>query len=137
MPTTLDAAGIAIPESVDGRSLLGPVAGRASQWRRYIDLEHNTCYSPKNHWNALTDGRWKYIYHALDGAEQLFDLHADSGETRDLAGASNASAELRRWRARLVNHFEERGEPFLKSGNLNPRPESYLYSPNFPVPPGA
>ncbi len=132
MPTFLSAAGIDVPEAVDGRSLLDTVTGKVAGWREYLDLEHNTCYSPRNHWNALTDGKWKYIYHALDGSEQLFDLRSDPGERRNLAGDPGSSADLRLWRSRLVRHFEERGEPFLKGGNLSLRPEGMLYSPRYP-----
>ena len=89
-----------------------------------LDLERNGCYGQRNHWNGPTDGRWKSIYHALGGEEQLLDLRADPGEGRE--------AELRLWRGRLAAHFEERGEPFLKGGELNPRPEGYLDSPRFP-----
>eukprot|EP00662_Eupelagonemidae_sp_cell21_P046580 gene46580-9720_t len=31
----------------------------------------------RNHWAALTDGRVKYVLHAADGSEQLFNLSAD------------------------------------------------------------
>ena len=133
MPTFLAAAGVEAPDAVDGRSLLEPVAGRAGGWREVLDLEHNVCYSPRNHWNALTDGRWKYIYRALDGEEALFDLRADPGERSDLAGTTEAGPELRRWRSRMVAHFEERGAPYLRGGALAPRPEGNLYSPHFPT----
>ena len=56
---------------IDGRSLLSLVREEGRGWRDWIDLEHNICYSPANHWNALTDGRWKYIFHARDGEQQL------------------------------------------------------------------
>ena len=52
----------------------------------WIDLEHNICYSPSNNWNALCDGKVKYVFHAEDGGEQLFDLALDPGEMNDLAG---------------------------------------------------
>ena len=39
---------------------------------------------------------------------------------------------VQQWRGRLVAHFEERGEPFLKNGQLAPRPDRMLYSPNYP-----
>lgn len=132
MPTFLAAAGVSVPESVDGQSLLELVAGKAAGWREFIDLEHSTCYSPKNNWSALTDGRWKYIFHGLDGREQLFHLESDPGEALDLAGEPSHSDALRLWRARLVAHFEERGEPFLKGGRLAPRPEGVLHSPHYP-----
>ena len=132
MPTFLAAAGIEAPESADGRNLLEPISGKGSGWREYLDLEHNVCYSPRNNWNALTDGRWKYIYQALDGEEYLFDLRADPGEERNLAGSVSRGDELRRWRARLVSQFEERGELYLRGGKLAPRPEGNLYSPRYP-----
>ena len=133
MPTVLAAAGVDVPDSVDGQSLLGPVADGAAPWRDYVDLEHNVCYSPRNHWNALTDGRWKYVYRALDGEELLFDLGADPGEERNLAGLASSGGQLRLWRSRLVAHFEERGEPYLKGGRLAPRAEGRLYSPHYPA----
>jgi arylsulfatase len=90
------------------------------------------CYNPANHWNALTDGRFKYIYHARDAEEQLFDLRADPGETQDLASVAEHAATVRIWRERMVQHLAERGEPFVKGGRLLPRPEPYLYSPSYP-----
>jgi arylsulfatase A-like enzyme len=133
LPTFLEAAAGSEPSRpIDGRSMLSLVKSNGAGWREFIDLEHNICYSPDNHWNALTDGRWKYIFHAKDGEEQLFDLQKDRHELNDLAGDAAYAAELRRWRNRLVAHFDERGEPFLKSGKLGLRPESMMISPLFP-----
>jgi len=70
LPTLLDAAGALDDASrFDGRSLLPLVRGRTEGWRPWIDMEHDVCYDRTNHWNALTDGRAKYIYHAFDGRE--------------------------------------------------------------------
>ena len=135
-PTFLDAAGVQPPRPLDGRSLLEFVRGRASDWREWIDLEHDVCYSDRNHWSALTDGKTKYIYHALDGEEQLFDLATDPLETKDLSGAAVHADDLRKWRSRLLEQFEreERGEPFIRGGKLAPRPERQTYSPHYPEP---
>ncbi|MBM4034812.1 MAG: arylsulfatase [Planctomycetes bacterium] len=133
LPTFLDAAGVAAdPKRFDGRSMLDLVRGKTQGWREWIDLEHDVCYAPENHWNALTDGRRKYIYHALHGEQQLFDLAADPGELNDLASDPAHVATLRHWRGRLVEHFAERGAPFLANGDLAPRPNRLLYSPNYP-----
>jgi arylsulfatase len=132
LPTLLDAASIPTERQLDGRSLLRLVSSNGRGWREYIDLEHDICYDPSNHWNALTDGRWKYIYHARDGEEQLFDLEKDRQELHDLAGDVSSQAQLRLWRARLTEHFSERGEPFLRAGKMVPRPDSMRYSPNHP-----
>ena len=133
LPTFLDAAGIRFDEKeFDGRSLLAPVRGRTDGWRPFIDLEHNICYSPENHWNALTDGRTKYVFHAMTGEQQLFDLEGDPGETRDLASDAAHQDTLRLWRKRMVDHFSERGPPFVVDGDLALRPTGTLYSPNYP-----
>ena len=132
LPTFLDVASAPGAEGLDGRSLLSLVKGNTKEWREYIDLEHDVCYSPANHWNALTDGRTKYIFHARDGEEQLFDLDNDPGELNDLASDPSHQDRLHEWRERMVAHLAERGEKFVKNGKLALRPERYLYSPNHP-----
>jgi arylsulfatase len=132
LPTFLETAGAPGAEELDGRSLLALARGQSSDWRPYIDLEHDVCYSPTNHWSGLTDGRFKYIFHARDGEEQLFDLEHDPGELTDLASDPAHGATLRTWRNRLVDHLSERGEKFVRNGDLALRPERMLYSPNYP-----
>ncbi|MBX7257730.1 MAG: arylsulfatase [Candidatus Hydrogenedentes bacterium] len=132
LPTFMEAAEAGGAETLDGRSLLQLARGDSDGWRDVIDLEHDICYDPSNHWNALTDGRMKYIYHAQQGEEQLFDLEKDPHELTDLSGDSSHAATLRTWRTRLTEHLSERGEPFVRNGELVPRPERHLYSPNYP-----
>jgi len=95
-------------------------------------LTRAQCYSERNNWNALTDGRWKYIYHAYSGEEMLFDLAADPGELADLASNPSHAATLARWRGRLVEHLQERGPAWVKDGQLVPRSQQGIYSPNYP-----
>ena len=132
LPTFLDVAGQKIPASLEGRSLLPLLRGETGNWRPWIDLEHHICYSPSNHYNALTDGRHKYIYHAQFGEEQLFDLREDPGELHSLATETGGKKIARDWRQRLIGHLEERGEPFVVKGDLAPRPKGMLYSPHYP-----
>ena len=127
LPTLLDAAGASVPRGVDGASLL-KLAKNSAGWRPWIDLEHDVCYAPENHWNALTDGRRKYIFHAMTGEEQFFDLENDPHELKNLAG----DAEVAVWRERLIAHLAVRGEPWVVNGRLGVRPRSQLYSPNYP-----
>jgi arylsulfatase len=131
LPTLLDAAGAEIPEHLDGISLLGAVRGDAEGRRAFIDLEHSMCYS-SDHWNALTDGRFKYIYFAYDGREQLFDMQSDPGELHDLAGEAVHKETLLLWRERMVKHFAERGDQFVSEGKLRQRKNRLLYSPDYP-----
>ena len=125
----LDAAGAPIPEFLDGASLLRLVRGEAGPWWPYLDLEHSPCYAEDDDWTALTDGEWKYIFHAGVGREQLFYRHADPGERDDLAPDAAYAETLALWRARRVAHLSERGEAYVRNGRLvAPRP-SQLYSP--------
>ncbi|MCP4256453.1 MAG: arylsulfatase [Planctomycetes bacterium] len=130
LPTFLDAAGAPIPNHIDGRSMLELVRGQTKNWRQFIDLEHSMCYN-KDHWNALTDGRFKYIYYAYDGREQLFDLIRDPGELYELSEKPSHTGILQKWRQRMIEHLSERGEQFVSNGNLTIRKGRLLYSPNF------
>jgi len=132
LPTFLDAAKAPIPDHLDGRSMLELVRGNTSHWRPYIDLEHSMCYN-KDHWTALTDGRFKYVYYAYDGREELFDLAKDPGERRNLAGQSASAEMLKTWRRRMIEHLAERGEAFVKNGKLAKRTKRMLYSPHYPA----
>lgn len=132
LPTFLDAASATAPENLDGRSLLALANGKTSEWRPYLDLEHDICYSPLVHWNALTDGHRKYIFHAHDGSEQLFDLDDDPHEIHDLAAEASHQNQLRLWRGRMVNHLAERGDAWVKNGKLQVRRESMPISPHYP-----
>jgi len=131
LPTFLDAAGAPIPNHLDGKSLLEPVRGNTKDWRPFIDMEHSMCYN-KDHWNALTDGKVKYIYYAFDGREELFDLAGDPGELHNLAAEPAHKKTLLEWRQRMVEHLSERGESFVSGGKLAIRKERLLYSPQFP-----
>jgi choline-sulfatase len=132
LPTFLDAARAPGRDLTDGMSLLELVSGQTDGWREYIDLEHDVCYSKENHWNALTDGHFKYIYFAFDGSQQLFDLDSDPGELHDLSGDLAYRDELTKWRGRMIDHLSVRGEEWVKDGDLTLRPQRCLYSPNYP-----
>ncbi len=133
LPTFLAAAGASFdPKRFDGRSMLDLVRGKAGGWREFIDFEHDVCYGQSNHWNALTDGHVKYIFHAMDGEEQLFDIDGDPGELHDLASDPKHARTLRRWRKRMIDHLAERGAPFVVNGDLALRPHRMTYGPHYP-----
>ncbi|MFC2167587.1 arylsulfatase [Acidobacteriota bacterium] len=132
LPTFLDAAGADIPQEMDGLSLLNLVREENTEWRDYIDMEHSTCYEKHNYWCALTDGEIKYIYFFSDGTEQLFNLKNDPFELSELSANPVHLKTLQLWRERMVAHLSERGEGFVKNGQLQVKKETLLYSPNYP-----
>ena len=131
LPTFLEAAEVEIPTEIDGLSLYAPIRdGEKAVWREYIDMEHADTYRPNSAWVALTDGQQKYIWNYASGNEVYFDLSTDPNELTDLSGDPERVAELKVWRERMAKHLEERGESFVKNGELQKRP-SMLFSPNF------
>ena len=104
-PTFLEIVGFwntSQEAELDGRPLtwlLRRAGGKP--WRQWVDLEHNICYNETNHWNALTDGTMKFIFHACSGEEQLFDLSLDPSESQDLSKSFERSQQVEKWRQRL------------------------------------
>jgi len=112
MPTLLELAAIARPVSVDGHSLAGVLRDPKAAGRAWLHFEHAPIYSPAQGFQALTDGRFKYIWRPKTGSEQLFDLANDPREERDLSAVPAQRATLERWRAVLVQRLAGRPEGF-------------------------
>lgn len=132
LPTFLAASGQRIPEDMDGKNVLELVSGNSSGWRKYIGMEHATCYFKNNYWSAVTDGKRKYVWHFYTGQEQFFDLEKDPHENHDLIDISARKKEINGWRNHLVDYLKERGPSFVKNGNPVKRTKTMLYSPNYP-----
>ncbi|CAA9305326.1 MAG: Arylsulfatase [uncultured Chloroflexi bacterium] len=130
MPTLLDAAGVEVPETVTGRSVLpllqqGVVSD--APWRDALHGEHSGLYQHDLGMHFLVDGRAKYVWWSQTGREQLFDLAGDPNEVHDLAQGADAEQRLAPWRARLVRQLRERPEGFTAGGRLVPgRPHEQL-----------
>jgi len=122
MPTVLDAAGVEVPETVEGRSVLPVLQESAADWRPYLHGEHAECYHPNNAMQYLTDGREKYVWFPPTGQEQLFDLTADPQELDDLAADPANQTQLKVWRDRMIRQLAGRPEGFSDGKKLLPKP---------------
>ncbi len=133
LPTLLDAAAGGYDDSrFDGRSLLPLITGDAAGWRETLDLEHSRCYWPENQWTGVVGERYKYVYYAPTGREEMYDLQADPQELHDLAADPESAPLVREWRGRMIEHLAERGAPYVVDGDLGLRPDAMLYGPNYP-----
>ncbi len=120
MPTFLAAAGIPIPDTVDGGNLIPLLHENGEEWRDYVHGEHSTCYSAEQGMQYVTDGREKYIWFPHTGQEQFFDLQADPGETRNLVQEPVYEDKVTTWRQRLIRELAKRGDHWTDGQSLHP-----------------
>lgn len=132
LPTFLDVAGTKVPEDMDGLPLTYLLNGNENKWRKYIDLEHATCYSKDNYWCALTDGKIKYVWRFSTGEEELFDLKKDPQENHNVIHDKRYNKVYKELRKAMIEHLSERGDEFVKDGELQILKKTVLYSPLFP-----
>ncbi|MNI27501.1 Arylsulfatase [compost metagenome] len=138
-PTLLDAAGIPIPELMQGRSILQLLRGKRAEWPQEVFVQ----ISESQVGRALRTRRWKYGVNApnsnplLDSGaseyveEFLYDLEADPYELTNLVD-KQSHAEVRAYLGeRLIARMVEVGEqapiirslPMKPSGQLRVDPE--------------
>lgn len=115
LPTLLEIGGAAIPDSVDGSSLLPLCRGQKAPWRAYLHGEH--AYGLHSH-HYVTDGRMKYVWFSQSGQEQLFDLQSDPQECKNLMMDESGRREAEIWRQTLVQELTGREEGYVEAGRL-------------------
>lgn len=126
MPTVLDIAGVHIPDSVDGESLLPLTENPDTIQRSWLHGEHSYGeYS--NHWIVTpTD---KFIWHSETGQEQYFDLASDPHELNDQISFEDTQQRISELRGYLIRSLTNRPEGFTDGNRLIPgRP----YPPTLP-----
>lgn len=114
MPTCLEAAGLDIPEWVDGRSLMPFLRGeKEGSWREFLHIENG---GGQESFHALTDGKEKFIWFSASGREQFFNIEEDPDECFDriITDAKRASI----WRERMIDQLKSRPEGFVCKGRL-------------------
>lgn len=83
LPTAAELAGAKAPKG-DGISVAPVLTGKAeAPGRDYFYWESHQ----KGFHQAVRQGQWKGVRHGLTGALELYDLAADTGESKDVAGA--------------------------------------------------
>jgi arylsulfatase A-like enzyme len=99
-PTLLDAAGIPVPEGMQGRSFLKLARGKDPDWK-------DRCFSHLRS-GMLRKGQWKLIDNSRDltGDCELYDMQNDPREDHNLAGepkhkemVAEFSKKLKAWHA--------------------------------------
>ena len=94
-PTILDLAGVAVPESVQGRSLLKLINEKErNDWRQGFLFEHLFKYKTIPMSEGVIGQRYKYVRFLVDDPqnEWLFDLEKDPDEVINFADSASYEA---------------------------------------------
>lgn len=124
LPTLCAAAGAPLPPGLAGRDLLAPPgtgaeatdAGDGGHAGVVVETRFERDAPPLTSGRALITDRWKYtVYSWGRWREQLHDLHADPGETQNLAVQERYDPQLERMRELLLDWCLRTGDTgFLK-----------------------
>lgn len=109
-PTILDLAGLAVPQQMQGRSLVPLLKGRKPRWRTEFFYEHPFEHKTIAKSEALRTQRYKYARYIDYGYEELYDLQADPHETTNLATYEKHQPTLASLRKRCDELAEEAKE---------------------------
>lgn len=109
MPTLLDLAGVDIPDSVKGQSMV------SSQRREHLFCEHSEGGSATR---MVHDGRFKLIYYPTGNRVQLFDMEDDPEELVDLHSSQKHLSDRERLEAMLVGELYGGDLEFIQDGKL-------------------
>jgi N-acetylglucosamine-6-sulfatase len=98
-PTLLSLAGVSVPATVEGRSLVPLLKGERPSWRSSFLIEY---YSDKVFprilqmgYKAVRNERWKYVHYLeLQGMDELYDLKTDPFELKNLINEPSAKKAL-------------------------------------------
>lgn len=117
-PTLIDAAGLPVPEQMQGRSIMPLVSGASEEWPEEVFVQISEAQVGR----AVRTHRWKYCVDAPDkkggsdpGSDQyfeqyLYDLQVDPYELRNLIGEGSHQGVAEVMRERLIRRMVGAGE---------------------------
>jgi N-acetylglucosamine-6-sulfatase len=111
-PTLLSLAGVGVPSTVQGRSLVPLLESKKPAWRDSFLIEY---YSDRVFprivqmgYKAMRSGRWKYIHYLdLEGMDELYDLRADPYEMKNLINQPSSEKPLKEMKKELERLLKE------------------------------
>ncbi|NLY61510.1 MAG: arylsulfatase [Clostridiales bacterium] len=115
MPTLLDAAGVEIPEKVEGMSVMPLAREEETPWREYLHGEHSFGVA-SNHY--IVTKKDKYIWYSQTGEEQYFDLEKDPMELHNGIKDKEYSHRINYLRKILIKELEGREEGYSDGNRL-------------------
>lgn len=123
MPSLLQAAGLPVPEHIDGKSFLQLAQGdEIVDWRKMLHGEH-VIFDQTVQWLVTTNE--KFIWHSGSGYMQFFDLANDPQEIHNLAPVEGYRSRLVDWQSKLASITADFEEGLSDGINLIPEQSVY------------
>jgi uncharacterized sulfatase len=117
VPTLLDAAGLAIPKTLAGRSLVSVFCQPEKQANDAIFMEFGRYETDHDSFGgfqpvrAVRDERFKLVINLLT-SDELYDLEVDPFEMRNLIGSAEHASIRDRLHDRLLDWMNDTRDPF-------------------------
>ena len=121
--TFLDVAGVDIPPTMQGRSLVGLAEGQIGDWRddafSEIDLRINPLMhgprdpNSRDYVAMITTKDWKYVHFPTLGYGELYDLANDPHELDNLFFEPEYADKIAEMRLRMLNRFMFNQRPYI------------------------
>jgi arylsulfatase A-like enzyme len=127
-PTFLDAAGVAIPDVYDGRSLFeldGGADGDGEDWRESLTAEFHGLNTPYEQRMIVTD-RYKLVRNA-DDTDELYDLREDPHELHNRIGDGDYASVHDELHRELAAVLADDGDDFPGEDWLYPARSPFYY----------
>lgn len=141
MPSLLDSAGIAIPDSVEGRSLLPLTRNDTEGWPAETFVQFGDHNTPTG--RCIRTNRWKYAVTApeeYNGAKDapiyveshLYDLQTDPYELANIVDKESHAPVREEMKRRLLDYLQriEKQTPEIKSLKQHPGGQRTIEYPN-------
>ncbi|HEY8503694.1 MAG TPA: sulfatase/phosphatase domain-containing protein, partial [Gemmataceae bacterium] len=103
-PTACDLAGVAVPDTVQGKSLVPVLRGEAKEVYPFVAGYFTDTQ------RMIREGDWKLVRYPRAGRTQLFDLKRDPDERTDLSGEPEHAGRVRRMLELLGGWLEGAGD---------------------------
>lgn len=110
-PTIADIAGLTMPETIPGRSLLSIIKEPEAEWQKYVFGVCSSKYGVHN-------GRYRYQWEGVSGDELLFDQLDDPKDLHDLADDPAFASVKSDLRQALIAWLEQHDDIHIEKGQL-------------------